>query len=59
MTEDLAPVAYAAACFAEAGQVHRARVLAEHVRDRGGADAAFAPWLSLVDAMATRAEVGP
>ena len=34
-------------------------VLAEHVRDRGGADAAFAPWLSLVDAMATRAEVGP
>ncbi len=49
-TDDAAPVAYAAACFAQAGQVGRAASLVEWVRTNARDTSALAPWLDLVDA---------
>lgn len=50
LTTDVAPVAYAAACFAQAGQVDRAGVLADWVREHCEDEAALLPWLTVVDA---------
>ncbi len=49
-TTDAAPVAYAAACFAQAGQHERARILAATVRERIADETNLAPWLAVVDA---------
>lgn len=49
---DNAPVAYAAACFAQAGQLDRARVLAEHVRRAEPDTSRMDGWLAVVDAAA-------
>lgn len=49
-TDDLAPVAYAAACFAEAGQADRAETLVEWVRASAQDVSKLAPWLDVVDA---------
>lgn len=57
MTEDPAPVAYAAACFAEAGQIERARTLAEFLWMKGVDTEALRPWLAVVDAAAIDGEV--
>lgn len=48
LTTDVAPVAYAAACFAQAGQVDRASVLADWVREHCDDEARVAPWLAVV-----------
>lgn len=50
MTPDAAPVAYAAACFAQAGQTERARVLAQFVRDRVPDTTRLDPWLCVAEA---------
>lgn len=49
LTEDIAPVAYAAACFAEAGLLRRATVLADYVREHAPGAEHLEPWLSTVD----------
>jgi len=49
LTTDVAPVAYAAACFAQAGQVERARVLVGWVREHCDDEASVAPWLAVVE----------
>jgi tetratricopeptide (TPR) repeat protein len=54
LTTDAAPVAYAAACFAQAGQVLRAQSLADWAREQSTDDAAIAPWLAVVDAHARK-----
>lgn len=48
LTEDPAPVAYAAACFAQAGQTERAALLAEYVRTRTHRDDLEA-WLRVAE----------
>ncbi|MEI8255387.1 MAG: hypothetical protein WCJ30_06900 [Deltaproteobacteria bacterium] len=50
LTDDVAPVAYAAACFAQAGQADRAATLAEWVRANASDTDALSPWLDVVDA---------
>lgn len=46
---DSSAMAYAAACFAEAGQHERALILAEHVRATMGDTSALEPWLSVAE----------
>jgi Flp pilus assembly protein TadD len=46
---DASPMAYAAACYAEAGQFERARVLAEHVRSTVSDVSGLEPWLSVAE----------
>jgi hypothetical protein len=50
MTDDPAPIAYAAACFAEAGQPERARSLAAFVRGRGQRVDELEAWLAFAEA---------
>lgn len=47
---DSSPMAYAAACFAEAGQSERARILAEHVRNTVSDVSSLEPWLNVAEA---------
>jgi hypothetical protein len=47
---DSSAMAYAAACFAEAGKHERARVLAEHVRATMEDTSALEPWLLVAEA---------
>lgn len=49
LTADYAPVAYAAACFAEAGLLERAAVLADYVREKAPDPESLTPWLDTVD----------
>jgi Flp pilus assembly protein TadD len=44
------PIAYAAACFAQDGQIGRARTLANFVRAEIEDESVVAPWLAVVDA---------
>jgi Flp pilus assembly protein TadD len=46
------PVAYAAACFAQDGQIGRACSLAKFVREEIEDESVVAPWLAVVDAHA-------
>jgi tetratricopeptide (TPR) repeat protein len=48
--EDCAPLAYAAACFAEVGQHERAQTLAEHVRASLADTTRVEPWLTVAEA---------
>ncbi len=46
---DSSAMAYAAACFAEAGQHDRARILADHVRSTMNDTSAVEPWLVVAE----------
>lgn len=46
---DSTAMAYAAACFAEAGRDERARILAEHVRATMKDTTAVEPWLAVAE----------
>lgn len=47
---DSSAMAYAAACFAEAGKHERALILAEHVRSTMSDTSAVEPWLAVAEA---------
>ena len=47
---DSSPMAYAAACFTEAGQLERGRLLAEHVRNTVNDVESLEPWLAVAEA---------
>jgi len=49
MTDDVRPIAYAAACFAEAGETDRALALAEHARRGNAGEVSIQPWLAVVE----------
>lgn len=49
LSDDATPVAYAAACFARAGQTDRAQVLAEFVREQPEIASRTDPWLAIAE----------
>jgi tetratricopeptide (TPR) repeat protein len=50
--DDAAPLAYAAACFAEVGQLDRARILADAAREGVEDPASIEPWLRVAEGRA-------